>query len=238
MHFIKLSFCPMLFGLFGSNSIPSSWQLFPQKFKKGDPNNFGGKIILPQIVIEDLVAAQITPPYTFELSHSGGEFKSCCGVIEFTSNMDTVILPSWLYHQLNITDLTVLTVKYKIFCKGTFVRFLPHSTSFLEIESPKSELENSLRNYQVLTIGDEIYCNFEEHEPIRFTVTEMDRGLSSIYIVDTDLSVDFLPPLGYEEKVEREKSAKRFIERIKKDGEEYDVVKMKENGLYFGIYNK
>jgi ubiquitin fusion degradation protein 1 len=77
--------------------------------------------------------------------------------------VSVVVVPEWMYQQLNM-DLTLqVTIKFKSLSKGTFSMLLPHSVDFLDVESPKTELEKSLRDYQVLTQGDEILCSFEEY---------------------------------------------------------------------------
>ncbi|KAF7675372.1 Ubiquitin fusion degradation protein 1 like protein [Astathelohania contejeani] len=201
----------MFRNLFDFPSGVLAWRLSPKKYEKNDKNNYSCKVVLPQTVLEDLVFNQIPPPYTFEINHTFGAYKTHCGVLEFTGNEAIVLIPEWMYQQLSMDDVMQVSVEYKSLPIGTFIKLLPHSVDFLEIENPKVELESSLRDYPVLTTGDEILCCFEDYGPIRFTVSECQPEGEGIYIVDTDLSVDFLPPIGYEEKLEREKSVKRYL---------------------------
>jgi hypothetical protein len=67
---------------------------------------------------------------------------------------------------------------------------------------------------------------------MRFTVGEILPDEDAIYIVDTDLSVEFLPPIGYEEKVEREKSVLPHL-KVHKSKYEHPPIEMKEPGLFF-----
>lgn len=193
------------------------WSLKPQRFPKESKENYGGKVILPHCVLEMLVAANVKLPYIFEISHSGGIFRTNGGCLEFTAEENTVVVPDWMYQQLDMHGVNI-TVKYVNLPMGEFVRLLPHNVEFLNIENPKLELEKHLRDYQVLTKGDEIICNFDEIGHVRFTISDIAPDGNGIYIVDTDLSVEFLPPLGYEEKLERERTVLKYVE-IPKDGD-------------------
>ncbi|ADM12438.1 ubiquitin fusion degradation protein 1 [Encephalitozoon intestinalis ATCC 50506] len=217
-----------LFGLFGGKP---SWSLSPKKFEGCNQNNFGGKVIVPQSVLVDLVSFQIQPPFTFEISHSDGVFKTHCGVLEFTGEEGQVVVPSWMYQQLSMGDVDKVELKYMTFPLGRFVKLIPHSVDFLEVENPKQELELCLRNYQVLSEGDEILFQFDEVGSMRFTVAHIEPSSSAVYIVDTDLAVDFLEPIGFKDKVERERTVTKYIEVVNSN---YDIkpIRMKKLGLY------
>lgn len=221
----------MLFDLFGLFGEKPSWSLKPRRFDGPSQNNFGGKVIVPQSVLVDLVSFQIQPPFTFQISHSGGVHKTHCGVLEFTGEEGEVTVPSWMYQQLSMGDVDEVVLKYMTFPLGRFVKLIPHATDFLEIEDPKVELESCLRNYQVLSEGDEILCQFDDAGPIRFTVAHIEPSSDAIYIVDTDLAVDFLEPIGFKEKVERERTVTRYLEVVDAP---HDIkpIRMKKLGLY------
>ncbi|KAF9765070.1 Ubiquitin fusion degradation protein 1 like protein [Nosema granulosis] len=209
----------------------------PSKYPRENQNNYGGKMLLPQSVLEDLVLMQVQPPYIFEIAHPDGSLRTNCGVLEFTAEETTVIVPNWIYEQLALDMVEEVEIKFKTIPIGSFVKLLPHSTDFLEIENPKVELEQCLRNYQVLTLGDEIQINFEEFSPMRFSVVEIEPSHEdAIYIVDTDLSVDFCEPLGYKEKVESERTVNKYVE-IAEEGIEFRAIKMKLLGLSFNLRN-
>lgn len=225
----------MLFNFFRQNDYDLSlkWRLIPTKYPLNNPNNFGGKALLPQQVIEDLVNLQIPAPYTFEISHSNRLYVSHTGVLEFTARGEEIVVPEWLYQQLEMDQCGLVTVTYKQLMPGRSIKLLPHTTDFLEIESPKRELEKCLVNYQVLTCGDEIVCSFDEYGVMRFTVNQIEPDDDAIYIVDTDLIVEFLPPIGYEEKLENEKSVMRFVEFDDVEDDDIKCVRMKERGICF-----
>ncbi|EQB60259.1 ubiquitin fusion degradation protein 1 [Vairimorpha apis BRL 01] len=117
---------------------------------------------------------------------------------------------------------------------GRYVKLLPHTPRFLDIDNPKMELENVLVNYPILSLNDNISCMFDEYGEISFTVVEIEPNVKQgIYIVDTDLSVDFCEPLGYKEKIENERTVNKYLEVSEVDG--IKIVRMKEMGLSFDL---
>lgn len=222
----------MFFNLFGSNRNNEwSWDLVPIQYDSEDIKNYSGRIILPHAVLEDLVTQNIQPPYIFEITNKETGLRTFCGVLEFTAVESIVLVPQWMYQQLCMEHVPEVSLKNVKISNGHFLRLLPHNTEFLEIESPKHELEKCLIDYQVLSKGDEIVLCFEEKGPMRFTVSEINPAGDAIYIVDTDLEVDFLPPIGYEEKIRQERSVMPFVEVY--GGEEPKRIKMKQIGLFF-----
>lgn len=221
----------MFFNLFRDrNRSYLTWRLIPKRYPKESPQNYGGKIILPHRILEELVINDVRLPYIFEIS-TNDIFKTNCGCLEFTCQDDEVIVPEWMYDQLDLENNEIVTIKYSYLPQGKYVKLLPHNVEFLDVENPKFELEKYLRDYQVLTKGDEILCRFEEIGNVRFTVTDVDPGDDGIYIVDTDLSVEFLPPIGYAEKCEDERSVMKYVEMCEEKGKE--VIRMKKFGLWF-----
>lgn len=221
----------MIFNLFRDRNRPFlTWKLTPKKYDPDSVQNYGGKIILPHNILEELVINDARLPYIFEIS-ANEIFKTNCGCLEFTCASDEVIIPGWMFDQLDFENSGDATIKYSFLPQGKYVKLLPHNVEFLDVENPKAELERYLRDYQVLTRGDEILCKFEEIGDVRFTVTEVDPGNDGIYIIDTDLEVEFLPPIGYAEKVENEKSVIKYVEFNDVDGNE--IITMNKFGLWF-----
>lgn len=82
--------------------------------------------------------------------------------------------------------------------KGTFVKLQPQSVTFLELSDPKAVLEQALRAYTVISPGDiiEIHYNMMTFELL---VMEVQPDAAGISVLNTDLEVDFAPPVGYVE---------------------------------------
>lgn len=218
----------MFFDIFLSNR-PSKWMLYPAKYPENDRNNYGGKVKLPDSLLYDLVQLQVPMPYIFEIKNKS--YSTYCGVLDFTSLEDEILVPEWMYKQLDMNRATCVHLKHVILPLGRSIKLLPHSVEFLEIDSVKHELELQLRNYPVLSRGDDIALILEDSK-ITFTVTETEPKEGGIYIVDVDLGVEFLPPIGYEEKLENEKSILKYIEICDLEDGQKSVV-MRRNGVYF-----
>lgn len=81
-----------------------------------------------------------------------------------------------------------------------WVKLQPQSVSFLEISDPKAVLERAFRNFATLTKGD--VFNFEYNDEI-FEVAVLDvkpeTDKMGVSMIETDVSVEFAPPVGYVE---------------------------------------
>lgn len=106
--------------------------------------------------------------------------------------MQTLCLEPGDLVQIKSTDLP----------SGKFIKLQAQSTSFLDISDPKAVLENAFRNFSCLTKGD--IFTFEYNEQIyemAVLETKPEAEKNAIGVVETDLEVDFAPPLGYEEPI-------------------------------------
>ncbi|KAG0232950.1 ubiquitin fusion degradation protein [Mortierella sp. GBA43] len=105
-----------------------------------------------------------------------------------------IILPQSALAKLG--DLvTVKSAKLEL---GSFVKIQPQSVDFLDISDPKAVLENALRNFSTLTVGDNIEISYND-TIYGILVMEIKPPEVGISIVETDLEVDFAPPVGYQE---------------------------------------
>jgi len=83
---------------------------------------------------------------------------------------------------------------------GQFIKLQAQSTSFLDISDPKAVLENAFRNFSCLTKGD-IFTFAYNDQTYEMAVLETKPATekNAIGVLETDLEVDFAPPVGYEE---------------------------------------
>lgn len=217
---------------FGLASKPE-WKLRPAKFPKDSEYNYSSKVMLPYYILGDLVSYNYQTPYVFEIYHENGIYKTACSVLDFALDDEDIIIPSWMYEQLCLEPGEEIILKSIQAEKGEGICLLPHSVNFLEIENPKKELEKTFSNYHVLSYGDEVLLNFAEIGKCRFTVTKITpEWLSTIYIVDTDLNVEFNEPLGYKEKIESEKTVMKYVQ-VKETEGNIKLFKMTKPGLFF-----
>ena len=100
---------------------------------------------------------------------------------------------------LSVGDL--LQIKSTDLPPGQFVKLQPQSPAFLDISDPKAVLENAFRNFACLTKGD-IFTFAYNDSVYSIQVLETKPSIAAkgaISVLETDLEVDFAPPIGYEE---------------------------------------
>ena len=99
---------------------------------------------------------------------------------------------------LLLEEGSIVQVKNTTLPLGSFVKIQPQSVDFLNITDPKAVLENAFRNFSTLTKGDiiSIKYNSKIYDFLVMEVRPNDHGIS---IIETDLEVDFAPPVGYVE---------------------------------------
>ncbi|KAI5148672.1 ubiquitin fusion degradation protein 1 [Enteropsectra breve] len=217
---------------FGSNKQNREWFLRPRKYSRDSPHHFSNRATLPYSILQELTMDNYQPPYVFEISHEDGALRTSCGVLDFALDCNEIHIPAWLYEQLALDTVDEIVLSYVKLEKGTGIKLLPHSVEFLEVENPKYELENGLRDYPVLSYGDEIVLPFEDIGICRFTITQIyPETLESIYLVDTDLNVDFEEPLGYQEKIEAEKTVMKYVSVGPAEKAKSKIVRMERLGL-------
>ncbi len=104
--------------------------------------------------------------------------------------MQTLLLEPGDLLQVKSTDLPL----------GTFIKLQPQDPSFLEITDPKAVLENAFRNFSCLTTGDIFTFSYNDNVySIAVLETRPEHPTKAICTLETDLSVDFAPPVGYQE---------------------------------------
>ncbi|CDH60278.1 ubiquitin fusion degradation protein 1 [Lichtheimia corymbifera JMRC:FSU:9682] len=163
--------------------------------------NYGGKIILPQSALEKLSQLNISYPMLFRLINASKNKSSHAGVLEFVAEEGRAYLPQWMMETLELEPNDLIEVKNTTLPLGSFVKLQPQSVDFLDISDPRAVLENALRNFSTLTLGDMIQINYNDKV---FSIKVLDvkpnfEEHSGISIVETDLEVDFAPPVGYVE---------------------------------------
>ncbi|CAO3577436.1 unnamed protein product [Absidia cylindrospora] len=163
--------------------------------------NYGGKIILPQSALEKLSQLNISYPMLFRLINPPQNKHTHAGVLEFIAEEGRAYLPQWMMQSLDLEPGQLLEVKNTTLPLGSFVKIQPQSTDFLDISDPKAVLENALRNFSTLTLGDTIQINYNDkiYEITVLNVKPQFEEHAGISIVETDLEVDFAPPVGYVE---------------------------------------
>lgn len=91
--------------------------------------------------------------------------------------------------------------------KANFVQIRPHKTEFIELPDPRAILEIHLRNFVCLTKNETITLNFMNKDyQLDILDLKPDCSYNTGIIIDTDLFLDFAPPLDYVEPKKQEPS--------------------------------
>ncbi|CAI0402765.1 unnamed protein product [Linum tenue] len=153
---------------------------------------------MPESALEVLHRTQQGYPMLFEIRNGLKERVSHCGVVEFTAEEGTVMVPGWMMENLKVEAGETLLLKSTILQKGTFAKLQPHSAAFLAIRDVKTVLEQTLSaKFSCLTTGDTIAIDLGSKKfYIDIVETKPD---DAICIIDTDCAVDFAVPLDYKE---------------------------------------
>ncbi|KAL5414607.1 hypothetical protein PMIN03_003107 [Paraphaeosphaeria minitans] len=163
--------------------------------------NHGGKVFLPPSALDKLTRLHITYPMLFELTNGAKDGrKTHAGVLEFIAEEGKIYLPYWLMQTLLLEPGDLIQVKSTDLPLGTFIKLQPQDSSFLEISDPKAVLENAFRNFSCLTKGDIFTFAYNDNQyAVEVLETKPPHASNGICTLETDLSVDFAPPVGYEE---------------------------------------
>ncbi|EON66593.1 hypothetical protein W97_05839 [Coniosporium apollinis CBS 100218] len=162
--------------------------------------NHGGKIFLPPSALDKLTRMHITYPMLFELINGAKEKVTHAGVLEFIAEEGKVYLPYWLMETLLLSPGDLIQIKSTDLPPGTYIKLQPQSPSFLDISDPKAVLETAFRNFSCLTTGDIFTFSYNDSVySIAVLETRPENPKKAICTLETDLSVDFAPPVGYEE---------------------------------------
>ncbi|KAF2484535.1 ubiquitin fusion degradation protein UFD1-containing protein [Neohortaea acidophila] len=162
--------------------------------------NHGGKMFLPASALDKLTQLHITYPMLFELVNGAKGKSTHAGVLEFTAEEGRCYLPFWLMQTLQLEPGDLLQTKSTDLPPGHFIKLQPQDTNFLEISDPKAVLETAFRNFSCLTIGDVFTFSYNDTiYEIAVLEVKPDGDKHAVSVQETDLEVDFAPPVGYQE---------------------------------------
>ncbi|KAJ1953665.1 ubiquitin fusion degradation protein, partial [Linderina pennispora] len=116
----------------------------------------------------------------------------------FTAEEGRVYLPEWMMETLMLNRGALVEAANVSLQLGNFVKLQPQSTDFLDITDHRAVLENALRKFTTLTVGDVFAISYNQRI-YKIAVLETKPSTEGIAIVETDLSVDFAAPVGYVE---------------------------------------
>lgn len=152
---------------------------------------------MPPSALDVLARLNIVYPMLFKLTNQTDKRSTHCGVLEFVADEGKVYLPNWMMRNLFLDEGQLLQVECASLPVATYSKFQPQSTDFLDITNPKAVLENALRSFACLTVGDIIAITYNK-KVYEFLVLEAKPG-RAVSIIECDMQVEFAAPVGYVE---------------------------------------
>lgn len=184
----------------------------------------GNRIIMPLSAFDKLVLLKIEYPMVFEIINPECEQASHCGVLEFSADEGFVFLPTWMMKNLQLYEGQLVTLKSTTLRKGTYLKIQPHSMKFFGLPNPKALLEETLRGFSCLTVGDTIMLN---HDNNRYYIDILEaKPSSAVSVVETDCEVDFALASDYKEPEKKPKALIIPREATKADEEKSKTPKL------------
>jgi len=171
------------------------YQCYPVSFINKEDLEKGNKIILPPSALDHLARLNISYPMLFEVSNPASDSRTHCGVLEFIAEEGICFLPYWMMCNLTLREGDIIRIMNTSLPKGNYVKLQPVTKDFLDIHNPRAVLENTLRNFATLTVGDNIMINYNDRN-YEIEIVET-RPAKAVSIIETDVNVDFAPPKDY-----------------------------------------
>ncbi|KAK3683708.1 ubiquitin fusion degradation protein UFD1-domain-containing protein [Podospora appendiculata] len=162
--------------------------------------NFGSKILLPPSALDKVSRLHVQWPIMLELINGESGKHTHAGVLEFVAEEGRAYIPQWMMQTLQLEPGDMIQVKTTSLELAKLVKLQPQSTNFLDISDPRAVLEKAFRNFAALTKGD--VFNFEYNDEV-YDMAVLDvkpeTDKMGVSMIETDVSVDFAPPVGYVE---------------------------------------
>ncbi|CAN8103857.1 unnamed protein product [Discula destructiva] len=162
--------------------------------------NYGSKILLPASALDKVSKLHVQWPLLMEMINGEKGRHTHAGVLEFVAEEGRAYLPQWMMQTLQLDVGDMIQIKTTSLELARLVKLQPQSVDFLEISDPKAVLERAFRNFATLTKGD--VFQFEYNDTVYdVAVLEVkpETDKMGVCMIETDVSVDFAPPVGYVE---------------------------------------
>jgi len=144
------------------------------------------------------------------------------GVSEFTSTEGRVYMPFWMMQNIGLSENNWVEVITCELPRATYVNFQPQSIDFLDISDPQAVLEHLLRKYSALTLNETILFKYNSKDYyLQVLDIKPKTNLNAVSIIETDVNVDFAPPVGYVEPKPIKESKPITINKSQIDEDEY-----------------
>ena len=177
---------------------------YPASFLGRDDLDRGNKVLLPQAALAELANGNMPHPLIFRINSMRTKKIVYCGVLEFVAPDDTIIIPNWIFMEMQLMEEELINVfLVPSIPTANFLKLRPHQTAFINLPDPKAFLEIKFRDFVCLTQGDTITVKTDlpQNPEFKFDIIELKpvSPYKTVSIINCDLNLDFEAPLDYEE---------------------------------------
>lgn len=184
---------------YSSSSFEQVYHCYPITGPEKSHLQSGDKVQLPLSALMDRLSVMDLPsPMVFMLRNPRTAQVIHCGVMDFTSEEGSVLLPQWMMEKMDFEPGDVAVLKMVHLPKGTYVKLQPHTSDLLQVSNPRAVLETVFRRFTCLTAGKTVMIMYL-NKKFYIDVLETKPSSSAVCIVDTDCEVDFTSPLDNRE---------------------------------------
>lgn len=187
---------------FGNSTVNNAWYtLAACSPDDGYPDiEATGRMYLPSTILSDMYSNSVVnlaasggnaSPMIFEIYNPDNDKRAYGGILEFTAQEGTVVIPSWLRESIGLGDSSLVEVRRVVIPKCTFIKIKAYLPENMEKDfNVKAMLEWKLRDYMALTTGQ--ILNFKERGySFKFEVLEVKPG-HYVAITDSDITVELI----------------------------------------------
>lgn len=168
--------------------------------------NAGGRVLLPMDCLQEMAQLNLVYPLQFQINSFNGK-KAFAGVLEFEAEGGQIIMPDWLFQQLQLKPGDAVRVQTVVLPQGGLVKLRPQSRRFIELHNPKQLLEKHFTQYPVLYKGSTIVLRYLDQDFLLDIMDVQDMSGKSVEAISTvnakatftELKVDFDRPLDMPE---------------------------------------
>lgn len=109
------------------------------------------------------------------------------GVAEFHDQGDVAFLPAWMLAKLGLEAGWELQATSVNLPKGQLLQLEPLSPLWARLPDPRALLEEQLRTYQCLTVGDQVTVQ-HQHKDLALRVTQLSPA-TAVSLIDVDINL-------------------------------------------------
>jgi len=177
--------------LFSGRGLDVQLKCFPVAHIGRDELEIGNRVILPPSILEELSRASTPSPMLFEVSDLDRRRRTHVGVLEFNGPEETCYMPMWILKLLCADVGDVLRVTLASLPKAELLSIKPE-VGLLRVYNPRALLENGLRNFAALTVGDAFSVEYGG-QLYRIEVVGA-QPANAVCIVEADVQIEIVLP--------------------------------------------